>query len=323
MTTPASDRRTLYPEIMPYRTGFLDVGGGHRVYFEESGNPLGQPAVFLHGGPGGGSSPVQRRFFDPAHYRIILFDQRGCGRSTPFGSLDHNTTWHLVGDMEALREYLGVERWLVLGGSWGSTLALSYAETHPARVSHLVLRGIFTLREWELIWFYQSGADAIFPDRFDDYLAPIPPDERHDLILAYHRRLNHPDKDIQQAAAIAWSVWEGSTLSLLPDPAREERFAEPAYAWAFARIENHYFINKGFFREDGQLILDAHRLASIPGVIVQGRYDMCTPMRTAYDLHKAWLQARFHIIDDAGHVTTEPGIVEALIRATDEFRLPG
>ena len=322
MTTPASDRRPLYPEILPYRTGFLEVGGGHKIYFEESGNPLGQPAVFLHGGPGGGSSPVQRRFFDPKHYRIILFDQRGCGRSTPFGSLDDNTTWHLVGDIEALREHLGIERWLVLGGSWGSTLALSYAETHPARVSHLVLRGIFTLRAWELTWFYQSGADAIFPDRFDAYLAPIPADERHDLMMAYHRRLNHSDKEIQQAAAIAWSVWEGSTLSLLPDPLREERFAEPAYAWAFARIENHYFVNKGFFREDGQLILDAHRLKSIPGVIVQGRYDMCTPMRTAYDLHKAWPEARFHIIDDAGHVTTEPGIVDALVRATDDFRLP-
>lgn len=313
-------RRGLYPEIEPYRVGRLTVGHGHEIYFEESGNPKGQPALFLHGGPGGASQPLQRRFFDPDHYRIILFDQRGCGRSTPFASLEHNTTWDLVADIEALREHLGIARWLVLGGSWGSTLALAYAEALPERVSQLVLRGIFLLRKWEIDWFYQAGADALYPDAFEKFLAPIPPAERHDLLNAYHRRLTAPDEATRLEAARAWSVWEGTTLSLLPDPDREARFGEADYALAFARIECHYFVNKGFFRQDDQLLADAHRLKSIPGVIVQGRYDVVTPMRSAYDLHKAWPEADFIVVPDAGHATSEPGIVDALIRATDRFR---
>jgi proline iminopeptidase len=314
-------RRPMYPEIEPYRTGHLAVGSGHTIYFEESGNPNGQPALFLHGGPGGGSQPSQRRFFDPTHYRIILFDQRGCGRSTPYASLEDNTTWHLVGDIEALRAHLGIARWLVLGGSWGSTLALAYAETHPDQVSHLVLRGIFLLRKWEIDWFYQSGADALYPDAFENYLAPIPPEERGDLLHAFYRRLTGTDEQAQLLAARAWSRWEGATLSLLPDPDREARFGEDTYALAFARIESHYFVNRGFFRQDDQLLVDGHRLRAIPGVIVQGRYDVVTPLRSAYDLHKAWPEAKFEIIPDAGHATSEPGIIDALVRATDSFRV--
>jgi proline iminopeptidase len=314
-------RRPMYPDIEPYRTGHLAVGSGHTIYFEESGNPDGQPALFLHGGPGGGSQPSQRRFFDPAHYRIILFDQRGCGRSTPYASLVDNTTWHLVSDIEALRAHLGIKRWLVLGGSWGSTLALAYAQTHPDQVSHLVLRGIFLLRKWEIDWFYQSGADAIYPDAFENYLAPIPPEERGDLLHAYYRRLTGTDEQAQILAARAWSRWEGATLSLLPDPDREARFGEDTYALAFARIESHYFVNRGFFRQDDQLLVDAHRLRAIPGVIVQGRYDVVTPLRSAFDLHKAWPEAKFEIIPDAGHATSEPGIIDALVRAADSFRV--
>jgi proline iminopeptidase len=316
-----STRLTLYPDLAPFRTGKLGVGNGHEIYFEESGNPSGQPALFLHGGPGGGSQPSHRRFFDPKHYRIILFDQRGCGRSTPYAELEHNSTWHLVGDIEALRVFLGIEKWLILGGSWGSTLGLAYAQTHPDRVSHLVLRGIFMLRQWEIDWFYQSGADALYPDAFEAYRAPILPAERNDLLQAYHRRLTGDDRAAQLAAAKAWSVWEGTTISLLPDPAREAQFADPDYALAFARIECHYFVNRGFFRQDDQLLADAHRLHNIPGVIIHGRYDVVCPIRSAFDLHHAWPQAEFVIVPDAGHAASEPGIVDALVRASNKFRL--
>lgn len=315
--------RTLYPPIEPYDSGMLDVGDGNRIYWELVGNPDGKPAVFLHGGPGAGCSPDHRRLFDPDRYRVMLFDQRNCGRSTPHASLvstdlHANTTWTLVEDIERLRRMAGVDRWLVFGGSWGSALALAYAEQHPERVSELVLRGIFTLRNEELRWFYQSGASYLFPDAWEHYLAPIPEDERDDLIGAYARRLNSPDPRVRLEAARAWSVWEGSTLTLYPDERMRAAHAEPDYALAFARIENHFFVHGGFF-SPGQLLENAHRLADIPGVIVQGRYDVCTPPKTAFDLHRAWPQAEFHLVDDAGHAFSEPGILHRLIEATDRF----
>ena len=317
--TPASNPpRTLYPPIEPYDQGHLDVGDGHRVYWELCGNPQGIPAVFLHGGPGGGCAPDHRRLFDPSRYRVLLFDQRGCGRSTPHAGLEANTTWHLVADIERLRAMIGVERWLVFGGSWGSTLALAYAETHPERTSALVLRGIFALRRAELLWYYQEGASWLVPDKWERFLAPIPHDERGDLMAAYRRRLTHPDRAVQLEAAKAWSVWEGETIHLLPDENASRDFGEDLFALAFARIENHYFVNAGFF-EEGQLLRDATRLRDIPGVIVQGRYDIATPMKTAWDLHRAWPQATFHIVPDAGHAFNEPGILHHLIDATDRF----
>ncbi len=317
--TPASNPlRTLYPPIEPYDHGHLDVGDGHRVYWELCGNPHGIPAVFLHGGPGGGCAPDHRRLFDPARYRVLLFDQRGCGRSTPHAGLEANTTWHLVADIERLRTMIGADRWLVFGGSWGSTLALAYAETHPERTSALVLRGIFALRRAELHWYYQEGASWLVPDTWERFLAPIPPDERGDLMAAYHRRLTHPDRAVQLEAAKAWSLWEGETVHLLPDPDTSRGFGEDLFALAFARIENHYFVNAGFF-EEGQLLRDATRLRNIPGVIVQGRYDLATPMKTAWDLHRAWPEAAFHIVPDAGHAFNEPGILHRLIEATDHF----
>ena len=313
-------RRTFFPELQPYRRGRLKVSALHEIYFEECGNPEGKPAVVLHGGPGGGISPFLRRLHDPAHYRIILFDQRGCGQSTPNAELAENTTWDLVADMERLRQHLGISRWQVLGGSWGSTLALAYAETHPERVTELIVRGIFTLRRSEIRWFYQEGASALFPDAWEKFLAPIPVSERHDLVTAYHRRLTGDDSAQQLAAARAWSQWEGSTLSLLPDERRVSEFGMDRFAIAFARIECHYFVNRGFFREDGQLLADAHRLKPIPGAIIQGRYDVVTPPFTAWDLHKAWPEAEFTMVPDAGHTATEPGITDALVRATDRFR---
>ncbi|HOV57034.1 MAG TPA: prolyl aminopeptidase [Rhodanobacteraceae bacterium] len=320
MTVTPTPRRGLYPAIEPYRSGYLQVSELHRVYFEESGNPAGKPAVFLHGGPGAGCSPKARQFFDPAHYRIVLFDQRGCGRSTPHAELADNTTWHLVADMERLREHLGIERWLVFGGSWGSTLALAYAQTHPTRVSELVLRGIFTLRRWELEWFYQAGCDALFPDAWEEYLAAIPPAERGDLISAYHRRLTSPDEATRLTAARAWSVWEGATSFLHPDPAHIASSGEDQFALAFARIECHYFVNAGFFEVDGQLLRDAHRLRGIPATIVQGRYDVVCPLRSAWDLHCAWPEADLRIVADAGHSAFEPGITHELVQATDRYR---
>ncbi|MFC7329987.1 prolyl aminopeptidase [Marinactinospora rubrisoli] len=315
--------RTLYPPIEPYDSGMLDVGDGNRVYWELCGNPTGKPVVFLHGGPGAGCTPDHRRLFDPARYRILLFDQRNSGRSTPHASrmeteLHTNTTWNLVADIERLRRMVGVERWQVFGGSWGSALALAYAEEHPERVSELILRGIFTLRNEELRWFYQNGASFLFPGEWEAYLAPIPEEERDDLIGAYSERLNSPDPAVRLAAAQAWSVWEGSTISLRPNERMRSDFAEPAYALAFARIENHFFVHGGFL-SPGQLIENAGKLRSIPGVIVQGRYDVCTPPKTAFDLHRAWPEAEFHLVDDAGHAYNEPGILHHLIEATDRF----
>ncbi|MUL42252.1 prolyl aminopeptidase [Streptomonospora sp. PA3] len=315
--------RTLYPPIEPYDSGMLDVGDGHRIYWELCGNPAGKPAVFLHGGPGAGCSPDHRRLFDPERYRVLLFDQRNCGRSTPHASgmdvdLKTNTTWALVEDIERLRVMAGVDRWQVFGGSWGSALALAYAEEHPRRVSELVLRGVFTLRNEELRWFYQNGASFLFPDLWEDYLAPIPEEEREDLIGAYADRLASPDPGVRLTAARAWSTWEGSTITLLPDERIRAQHAEDEYALAFARIENHYFVHGGFFTP-GQLIANADRLRGIPGVIVQGRYDVCTPAKTAFDLHRAWPEAQFHLVDDAGHAFSEPGILHHLIEATDAF----
>ncbi|SDK11907.1 proline iminopeptidase [Nonomuraea maritima] len=314
---------TLYPPIEPYDSGLLDVGDGNQIYWEVCGNPQGKPAVMLHGGPGGGCSADHRRQWNPELYRIVLFDQRNCGRSLPHASdaatdLSANTTWHLVADVERLREHLGIDQWQVFGGSWGSTLALAYAQTHPERTTELVLRGIFTLRPQELRWFYQEGASHLFPDLWEQYVAPIPQDERDDLMAAYHKRLEGPDDEVRLAAARAWAQWEGGTVSLRPDPKRVSDFGEEKKAVAFARIENHYFVHGGWM-EPGQLIRDVDRIRHIPAVIVQGRYDACTPMATAYDLHRAWPEAEFHVIDDAGHAYTEPGILDRLIAATDAF----
>ena len=320
MTIPTHGRRGLYPEIEPFDVGRLQVSALHELYYEQSGNPQGKPVVFLHGGPGAGSGPNGRRFFDPAHYRIILFDQRGCGRSTPHAELSENTTWDLVADIERLREHLDLDRWQVFGGSWGSTLALAYAETHADRVTELVLRGIFMLRREELDWFYQKGTDALFPDAWENYLAAIPEVEHGDLMSAYYRRLTSPDRATQLAAAKAWSVWEGSTSFLLQNPAHIDGSAEDAFALAFARIECHYFVNGGFFEHDDQLLRNAHRIKDIPAVIVQGRYDVVCPARSAWDLHRAWPQADLRIVADAGHSAFEPGITHELIEATDRFR---
>jgi proline iminopeptidase len=315
--------RTLYPPIEPYDSGFFDSGDGDRVYWEVCGNPAGKPVVMIHGGPGGGCSPGHRRQFDPEAYRIVLFDQRNCGRSLPPASdpsvsLEHNTTWNLVADIELLREHLGIDRWQVFGGSWGSALALAYAETHPDRVTELVLRGIFTLRPFELYWYYQEGASLLFPDLWEKYVEPIPEDERDDLITAFHSRLNDPDPSTRLPAAKAWSVWEGSTITLVPSPDVIEEHSDDDYAVTFARIENHYFVNEGFF-EENQLIRAVDKIRHIPCVIVQGRYDLATPAATAWDLHRAWPEAEFHLVDDAGHAYTEPGILHHLIDATDRF----
>ncbi len=312
--------RALYPACQPYRRGRLKVSGLHEIYFEECGDPHGKPVVVLHGGPGGGISPFLRQFHDPAAYRIILFDQRGCGQSTPYAELEENTTWDLVEDMERLRLHLGIAAWQVVGGSWGSTLALAYATKHGSLISELILRGIFTLRRSELLWFYQKGADALFPDLWEGFVSPIPPDERHDLISAYHRRLTGTDSALQIECARAWSRWEAATISLLPNPARVEEFGADRFATAFARIECHYFVNRGFFSSDDYLLANASRLKAIPGVIIQGRYDVVTPAETAWALHRAWPEASFEMIADAGHTATEPGITDALVRATDRFR---
>ena len=313
---PAS--RTLYPPVEPYASGVLDVGDGHAIYYERVGRNGGTPAVFLHGGPGGGCSAAHRRLFDPERYDVLLFDQRGCGRSTPHASLAENTTWHLVADIERLRQHVGVERWLVLGGSWGSTLGLAYAESHPERVSALILRGIYTLTRAEIDWYYQFGVSEIFPDKWELFQAPIPPEERHDMVGAYRRRLTGEDDAVRLEAAKAWASWEGETITLLPDPDLSAPFRDGRFALAFARIENHYF-HHGAWLDEGQLVAGAGRLRGIPGVIIHGRYDMPCPVRNAYALHKAWPEAAFHLIEGAGHAFTEPGILDQLIRATDYF----
>lgn len=313
-----SDLRSFYPEIEPFESGFLDVGDGHAIYWERVGTKGAKPAVFLHGGPGGGITPAQRRVFDPALYDVILFDQRGCGKSTPHAHLEANTTWHLVADIERLRAMMGVEQWLVFGGSWGSTLALAYAETHPERVSELVLRGIYTCTKAELDWYYQFGVSQMYPDRWEKFIAPIPEDERHDMMAAYHRRLTGDDAAVQLECARAWSQWEGATISLIPDLQQIENFGEDHYAIAFARLENHFFTNK-VWMEDGQLLQNAHKLSGIPGVIVHGRYDMPCPLHYAWTLAKAWPDADLHIVEAAGHAMSEPGILDQLIRATDRF----
>ncbi|MGD9799880.1 MAG: prolyl aminopeptidase, partial [Parvularculaceae bacterium] len=283
------------------------------------GNPSGKPVVVCHGGPGGGTTPSMRRYFNPSKYRIVLFDQRGCGKSTPHAELDGNTTWDLVADMEKLRRHLDIEAWQVFGGSWGSTLALAYAEAHPDVTTELVLRGIFMLRRSELLWFYQEGASWMFPDAWEKYVEPIPPAERDDFMAAYYRRLTGADEAEKIRAAKAWSAWEGGTVSLTPSQERIDSFSADAFAVAFARIECHYFVNSGFFRQDDQLLADIDKIRDIPGVIVQGRYDVVTPMKSAWDLHQAWPEAAFVLVGDAGHAASEPGIIDALVRATDAF----
>jgi proline iminopeptidase len=312
--------RSPYPEIAPFETGRLRVDDLHELHFEQYGNPAGKPAVFVHGGPGGGTTPAQARFWDPSRYRVVLFDQRGCGKSTPHASLERNTTWHLVADMERLRKHLGISRWQVFGGSWGSTLGLAYAETHPTCVTELILRGIFTLRPRELSWFYQDGASRIFPDAFEHYLAEIPSAERGDLITAYYKRLTSPDGATRLRAARAWSLWEAVTSTLRPSPEMRASMSKDDFALAFARIECHYFVNKGFFEREEQLLEDAPKIRHIPGVIVQGRYDVVCPMETAWALHRAWPEAEMFVAQTSGHSAFEPEIVHHLIAATDKFR---
>jgi proline iminopeptidase len=312
----ARERFGLYAPIEPFRRGRLPVTGGHDLYFEECGNPNGRPVLIVHGGPGGGSNPTMRRYHDPARYRIILLDQRGCGRSTPHASLEANTTWDLIEDMERLRRHLVIEKWQVLGGSWGSTLALAYAETHPERVSALILRGIFLMRRAELRWFYQEGANWLYPDAYEAFAAGVPAEERGNMIEAYHRRLTSPDAFVRLEAARRWSVWEGSTLALHQDAERIKSFSNDAYALAFARIECHYFINNGFFSRDDEILHNIGRIRHIPCVIAHGRYDVVTPLRSAWELSRKWPEADLRIVTDAGHAMTEPGIVHELISAS-------
>jgi proline iminopeptidase len=311
--------RTKYPPIEPYRTGFLEVDSGHKLYWEESGNPKGLPVIFLHGGPGSGTEPGHRCYFDPKVYRIVLMDQRGCGKSKPHSSLKENTTWHLVADIEKVREHLKIGKWVVFGGSWGSTLSLAYAETHPEKVMALILRGIFLGRERELHWFYQFGAHHIFPDEWEKYIDPIPVSERKDMLRAYYKQLTSEDPAVRKRAASAWSAWEGAALKLIFDPSLFLQFVEDTHADALARVECHYFVNRCFFKTDNWLLEQADRIRHIPGRIIHGRYDIICPMESAWDLHKAYPEAELEIIKDAGHAASEPGIMDALIRATDYF----
>lgn len=309
----------LYPEIEAYHTDTLAVSDIHTLYYEEVGNPEGKPIVFLHGGPGGGCSAHYRRFFDPKKWRVILFDQRGCGRSTPFAELRENTTWDLVEDIEKIREHLGIKSWSVFGGSWGSTLALSYAVTHPEKVTGLFLRGIFMLREKEIKWFYQEGANRIYPDAWEHYIAPIPEEERGNFIEAFYKRLTSDNPEIRSEAAKAWSVWEASTSKLIQDQNLMQAFSTDRFAEAFARIECHYFINQGFFEEDNFLLNNISKIRHIPAIIVQGRYDVVCPVESAWELHRAWPEADFHLVQDAGHSLSEDGISKILVEATDRF----
>lgn len=315
--SPDRPRRDLFPEIESYASGWMSTGGPHEVWYEESGNPQGRPVVVLHGGPGGAVNPGMRRFFDPKKWRIVMFDQRGCGKSKPNASLDDNTTWTLIEDIERLRELLGIDRWAVFGGSWGSTLAMAYAITHPERVQSLLLRGIFLLTKPELRWFYQEGASNIFPDAWERFVEPITEDERHDLMGAYYKRLTGPDKAERDRCAVAWSSWEGETVSVQGPDARPDKFADPEFAVAFARIECWYFMNGGFFPEENWILRNVARMRHIPAWIAQGRFDVVTPISGAWSLHRAWPEAKLDVIADAGHASTEPGIVDSLIRATD------
>jgi len=311
--------RELYPPIQPYKTDNLKVSDIHTLYYEECGNPQGKPVVFLHGGPGSGITPTYRQYFDPQKWRIILFEQRGCGRSKPHAELNQNTTWDLVSDIEKLRVHLSIENWVVFGGSWGSTLALAYSQTYPESCIGLILRGIFLGRPKEIFWLYQEGTSKIFPDAWEEYLKPIPVAERHDLVKAYYQRLTSTDEKVQLEAARAWSIWEASTSKLIQDPNLMQSFSESNFAVAFARIECHYFINKCFLEDEEQLLKNVDKIRHIPGVIVQGRYDIVAPIVSAWELHRAWPEAEFIVVPDAGHSATEPGIKDALIRATDKF----
>ena len=308
-----------YPPIEPYKIQRIRVSALHELYVEESGNPQGKPIVFVHGGPGGGTEPWQRSFFNPQKYRIVLFDQRGCGKSTPFAELRENTTWDLVEDMEKIRARLGIEQWVVFGGSWGSTLGLAYAQSNPQRVSALILRGIFLLRKAEIDWFYQEGANWIYPDAWEHYANAIPLAERGDFVQAYYRRLTSEDAQVRAAAARAWSIWEGATSKLFPSQDMIARYGGDSFADAFARIECHYFVNKGFFESDTQLLDKIDRVRGIPAVIVQGRYDVVCPIKSAWDLHRAWPEAELQIVADAGHAAGEPGTLSKLIEATDRY----
>ena len=311
--------KQLYPSIEPFQQDMLSVSDLHTLHYEQSGNPDGIPVVILHGGPGGGLSGSYRRYFNPERWRIIQFSQRGCGQSTPFAELRENTTWDLVDDIEKLRTHLSIEKWAVFGGSWGSTLSLSYAQSHPEKVEALFLRGIFLLRKKEIDWFYQSGCSKIYPDAWQHYLEPIPVDERGDLVGAYHKRLTSQDSDVRKEAARAWSVWEASTSKLMQNQNLMDSFAHDKFAEAFARIESHYFVNKGFFENENQIIDNVDQIRHIPTVIVQGRYDVVCPPESAWELSQAWPEAKLEIVQDAGHSVSEPGIVEALVRATDDF----
>ena len=311
--------RDLYPPIEPYNQGKLKVSELHTIHYEESGNPAGKPVVFLHGGPGGGITPMYRQYFDPQQWRIIIFDQRGCGQSTPYAELKENTTWDLVSDIEKLRQHLDIDKWAIFGGSWGSTLALTYSQTHPDSCKSLILRGIFMLRTSEINWFYQEGASYIYPDAWQEYLKPIPVEERGDLLAAFYKRLTSEDKAVRLEAARAWSVWEASTSKLIPSTASKQRFGMAEFAEAFARIECHYFVNKGFFERENLLLENIDRIRHLPGVIVQGRYDVVCPMKTAWELHQIWPEAEFIVVPNAGHSVSEPGIKDALIEATDRF----
>jgi len=320
MDMHTSQRRALYPPIEPYETGMLDVGDGHSLYWELTGNPDGKPAVMLHGGPGGGSSPDHRRQWNPDKYKILVFDQRGCGKSTPYASLENNTTWDLVDDIEKLRTQVSkVEKWQVFGGSWGSTLSLAYSQKYPERVTEIILRGIFLFDQYEIDWMYAAGgASQVYPDKWDEFEALIPEAERGDMVEAYRKRLTSDDKDLQLRAAQTWSKWEGDIVTLLPSAATIEHFTSPEVAVAVARIENHYMANDGWF-EQGQLLKGAEKLRGIPGVIVQGRHDTCTPPAAAWALKKAWPEVDLQIIPDGGHLFNEPGILDGLVRATDRF----
>ena len=310
--------KSLYPHLEPFEVSFLEIDD-HKIYYEESGNPNGKPAIFVHGGPGGGGSTEVRRFFNPELYKIIVFDQRGCGRSKPHASLKDNTTWHLVSDMERIRKKLGIEQWLVFGGSWGSTLSLAYAQAHPTRVSELVLRGIFMLRKKELDWFYQEGASKIFPEPWQEFLEPIEDDKRENLMDAYRQIFYGDDQEKKLQAAVAWSKWEAATSSLLISKSRVDEFQNPEFALAFAMIENHYFINKGFFEDENQLLKNLDAIRHIPAVIVQGRYDVVCPMESAWELAGKWPEAEFIVTPNSGHSAFEKENIAALVDATDKF----